>query len=129
MKIIIEVIPHDKQRYTTVGDWVWKDKNTLCIFVSSMKNWKYEMLIALHELVEVLLCKDRKIPQKKVDTFDINFEIARNHFPKALGNQEPGDMTNAPYYNEHQFATRLEKLFAEELGVDFKKYNSTVENL
>src|ERR1700730_8034346 len=51
MKGIIETVPHQKQRYETVGDWQW-DGDTLKISVSDLGNWKYEMAIAYHELRE-----------------------------------------------------------------------------
>lgn len=83
------------------------------------------MLVAFHELAEVLLCKDRKISQKSVDKFDIEFEKNR----KEGNTDEPGNSKKAPYYNEHQFATKVEKMLAKELKVDWKKYDKFIANL
>lgn len=124
MRIIINVIPNDQQRYPTCGDWEW-DGDKLTILVSSMKNWRYEMLVAFHELAEALICKHRGIAEKDVIAFDIAFEKAR----KDDDVSEPGDDPNAPYYAEHQFATCVERLLALELSVNWKKYDDTVTNL
>jgi hypothetical protein len=124
MKITIEVIKHEDQRYETVGDWVWNGDD-LTIFVSSMDNWRYEMLVAFHEMAECLMCKHRGIAQEDVDNFDIQFEKLREDGDVS----EPGDEPNAPYYREHQIATILERTLALELGVNWKQYDDTVVNL
>ena len=61
MNIHIETINHKDQRYDTAGDWFFDLSGDLYIKVSDTTNWKYNALIALHELIEVLLCKDRII--------------------------------------------------------------------
>lgn len=124
MKIIIETIPHKRQRYPTVGDWYTK-KGTLHIRVSKMSDWRYELLVALHELVEVQLCKNRGVTQKAVDAFDIAFEKRR----KSGNEDEPGDDPKAPYRKEHFFATSVERLMAAELGVDWGKYDEEIISL
>ena len=128
MKITIETIPHKEQRYETCGDWTFDKDGNLNMFISDMKNWKYEALVAVHELVEVLLCKDRKISQKTVDAFDINFEKER---AKGLHDEEdePGDDPKSPYRKEHQFATDLEFLLAHQLNVDTEKYADKIYSL
>ena len=124
MKIIIETIPHKKQRYPTVGDWYFK-KGVLHIRVSKMSSWKNEMLVAVHELVEVLLCKDRGITTAQVDAFDKAFEKKR----KPGNEDEPGDDPKAPYRKEHFFATNIERLMAAELRVDWAKYDQEIMDL
>jgi len=128
MNILIRTIPHSKQRYPTVGDWEFSENGDLTITVSEMGNWKYELLVALHELVEVSLCKDRDISQESVDSFDIQFEEER-----AAGlhttEEEPGHDPRAPYKDEHVFAEIIERLLAKQLGVDWKTYDKTVTNL
>lgn len=125
-KITIEVIPHAEQRYETVGDWIYSNDNEeLTIKVSDMNNWKYNMLVGVHELIEVLLCDARGITQVEVDNFDKEFEEKR-----VEGNvDEPGDDPAAPYKDEHFFATNIERLLCAELGVDWKTYNDIIENL
>lgn len=128
MNINIQTIPHDQHRYPTCGDWWLDTEGNLQIRVSAMGNQDYEALVALHELVEVLLCKKRGISTERVDAFDMQFEKDRE-----LGlhgeNDEPGDDPQAPYKREHFFATNIEALMSSELGVDWKTYESTIEKL
>lgn len=125
MRIYVNVIPHRSQRYDTVGDWIFGDNGNLTINVSDMKDWRYEFLVAFHELIEAMLCKQRGISQEEVDDFDIAFEARRVRGDLS----EPGDNALAPYYNEHQFATCLERLMALELGVIWKEYDEKVSSL
>lgn len=125
MNINIKTIPHNEQRYDTVGDWWWAENEDLEIRVSDMKNPKYEFLVALHELVEVMLCKDREITTEMVDAFDKAFEANR----KEGDFREAGDSLDAPYQKEHFFATCIERLVACELKVDWIKYDETVNKL
>lgn len=121
MNVKIEVIPHKKQRYPTVGDWYF-EKGNLVIRVSGMGNWRYEMLVAIHELAEVLMCKHDGISQKSVDKFDIAFENNRN----PLNEDEPGDDPKAPYRKQHCIATGIERVLAAELGVSWNKYADAI---
>ena len=124
LNIEIKTIADKKQRYNTVGDY-W-DKNGKSFFrVSDMNNWKYEILIALHEIVEAYLCKSRSISENSISKFDEQYEKNRKY--GIL--DEPGNNPNAPYYKEHQFATKIEKLFAKELNIDWKEYNALITKL
>jgi hypothetical protein len=122
MKIIIETIPHNEQRYDTAGDWVFDADGTLTIKVSDMGNDTYSFLIGMHEAVEAWLCKIREIDETKVSNFDKEFRM------KSLPG-EPGDSPLAPYRKEHFFATNVERMLATELNVDWQSYDSQVENL
>jgi hypothetical protein len=125
MNITIKTIPHKKQRYPTCGDWWFDEQGNLQIRVSDVGNPNYEALVALHEMVEALLCKKRGITAAQVDTFDKAFEASRQP-----GNEgEPGDDPKAPYRKEHFFATNIEALMSEELGVDWQKYEEVIDAL
>lgn len=124
LNIRIETIPHEKQQYETVGNWFW-DVDTLVIHISNMKNWKYELLVAIHEITETALCRDRNISEDSVTDFDLEFEARRQE-----GNtDEPGDDPNSPYRKEHLFATNIERLLAAELKVEWDKYEKTINSL
>lgn len=125
MKITIETIPHETQRYPTVGDWLFEPNGDLTIKVSELGDWRYNSLVALHELVEVLKCKHDGVGQKEVDAFDIAFEINR----KPDDDSEPGDSPDAPYKKQHCLATGIERIMAAELGVDWKTYDDAVMSL
>ncbi len=72
-----------------------------------------------------MLCKERGITEQSVTDFDIDFEKKRPE-----GNvDEPGDAVDAPYRKEHFFATNIERLMSEQLGVNWQEYDSIVVNL
>lgn len=124
MNIHIEVIPHEQQRYETVGDWRWNEGD-LTISVSNTSNWKYEALVAVHELCEVLMCKNDGVSQEDVDEFDQAYEAHR----KPNDDSEPGDDPAAPYRKQHFIATNIERILAVALGVDWKRYEDTLYEL
>ena len=126
LDITIITLPHAHQRYDTVGDYTSRIVHDFCItdegvavdeiMVSEQKDWRYEALIAVHEMVEMFLCRHRNISFDAIDAFDMNFNDP---------GKEPGDAPEAPYFNEHQFATRLEKEMAKELGVNWDDYEAS----
>lgn len=121
IQIEAKSIPHNEQRYETVGDWYYSN-GVRTFRVSEFGNKDYEFMILLHEMVEQHLCEKRGISQESVDAFDIQFEKDRQE-----GNEdEPGDEQSAPYYREHQFATIIERMMCQELGIDWKEYEKSV---
>lgn len=120
-RVIINTIKHEDQRYNTVGDWE-KIGDELIISVSDTKNWRYNMAIALHELVEALLCLDIGTSQEEVDIFDKKFLQAN-----MLG--EPGDHPDAPYRMEHGFATSAERMLISAMNVNWADYEKSVDSL
>jgi hypothetical protein len=125
MKIHIETIPHEDQRYPTVGDY-WEQDGVEQVRVSKMKDWRYEILVTVHELVEMAITRHRGIPEEAISEFDIAFEKSRE---ERLTIGEPGDHPQAPYRREHFFATSLERLLAAELEVDWPEYERYVDTL
>lgn len=117
MKILIETTPHLKQRYNTVGDW-YVEGDIVCIRVSQLGNWRYEALIAVHELFEYLLCTHDGITQETVDQFD-----------KTYLGDEPGDDPFAPYRSQHCFATGIERMLAAALDVGWKQYEDVLDRV
>lgn len=124
LAIDIRTIPHKKQRYPTSGDW-FERRGVQKIRVSAMEDWRYEFLVALHEVVEAALCRRRCIKEEQVDAFDIAYEQSRG----AGDFSEPGDDVAAPYHREHVAATMVERFIAGELGVDFARYEEVVRSL
>jgi len=125
MKIVIETIPHEDQRYPTVGDWQWYSDGNLSIKVSNLSDWRREALIAVHELVEVLMCKQDGVTEQSVDEFDKNYEA--NRHPDNF--DEPGDDPSAPYVKQHCVATGIERILAANLGVNWKEYEEELDKL
>lgn len=122
MKIMIQTIPHDQQRYETCGDWWFDASDNLHVSVSEMGNRDYEALIAVHEVVEALACRAHGVLERDVSAFDKGL-LAGGY------TGEPGDHPAAPYRREHCFATGIERLLAAELGVDWGPYSDAVEEL
>ncbi|HZZ98730.1 MAG TPA: hypothetical protein VFG51_02235 [Candidatus Saccharimonadia bacterium] len=168
MRIVIETIKHENQRYPTVGDWLYdytyfcntcsqslitphiedvkcvRCKTSMCLInttlsirVSELGDWRREALVAVHELVEVLLCKHDGVEQASIDKFDIAFEekraadldTANPDEQKLLLMLEPGDDPGAPYRKQHSFASGIERLLAAALDVEWMPYVEQVENL
>ena len=117
IKVDIHSVNHNHQRYDTAGDWYFHNDGET-IRVSDMDNWKYEMLLAVHELIEYIACTNEGISEEVVTDFDLSF----------IGD-EPGDSKDAPYHDQHKFATKIEKLLAKRLDVDWKLYDKAVQSL
>lgn len=118
-RIVIDFIPHDQQRYPTVGDWLYEG-STLLIRVSRTADPRYEQLVAAHELVEVLQCNLDGVSQEVVD-----------HFDTVTGKDldEPGDSPDAPYHAQHLIASAVERVLASAMHVDWEAYADALEAL
>jgi hypothetical protein len=122
LNITINTIPHSQHRYPTVSDYFLNGNGQQQFLISDMGNKDYEFLVAIHELIEQHLTEKRGISEESITKFDEEFEAKREE-----GNlDEPGNDPKAPYWKEHQFATKIEKLVADELGVDWVEYDNAV---
>ena len=126
MRIVIETIPHDQQRYDTCGDWRIDDAGDWRIKVSELPAKiglfpeKFAFLVAFHELIEMAMCQADGVGEAEVDSFDLYYAGSRD---------EPGDDDDAPYYEQHQIATGLERTMAALLRVDWSEYEKHVNAL
>ncbi|GAC1456955.1 MAG: hypothetical protein PVSMB1_06680 [Gemmatimonadaceae bacterium] len=118
-------IPHAEQAYPTCGDWREGPEGEWIIYVSRQPDWRYEVLVAVHEMIEMAICKHRHIPEEVVTAFDRGYEAAR----EAGNTEEPGDDPASPYREAHQFATMVERLLADELTVSWPAYEGALEEL
>lgn len=125
MKIIIETIPHDQQRYETCGDWLIRENGDIQIFVSAFGSPMEEALVGLHEAHEALMCIERGITQEQVDKFDMEFEANRQPEDES----EPGDDPSAPYHEPHGIATGIERIMAAALHTPWKTYEGKINAL
>lgn len=92
--VAIDTIPHDRQRYDTVGDyWFGNDKGhypkLLTLKVSDMGDWRYGIACAIHELIEAALLVQKKIDEAQVSEFDQDYENARQEIQKTTSNVDP----------------------------------------
>ena len=123
VKFVVSEVPHRKQRYETVGDWI--PGKPVAVRVSKMKDERYVFLVALHELIEYELCRMKGITDERVVEFDKKFERERSMGLHEKW-EEPGDDSRAPYRREHQFATMIEGMVARKLAVRWPDYEKTV---
>jgi hypothetical protein len=124
MEIRIKAIPHNQQRYNTVGDWYFSKRGCLEIRVSQMDFWRAEVLVCVHELVEALLCIVDGISPEAVDDFDTKFESPS--YSIETPSMEPGDHPKAPYQFQHCIATAVERLLCPLLGLKWGDYDRAV---
>jgi hypothetical protein len=120
-------IPHKSHRYPTVGDF-WGDRNAWQLRVSEMSDIRFEFLVLLHEMVEMMLMMHRGIPEEIQGEFDRMYEKERadgKHKPE----DEPGFDPRSPYLAEHTFASHIEEMMAKELGVDWETFANEVDHL
>ena len=94
--------------------------------VSRLPDWRYEILVAVHEIIELAITKHRGIPEAAISEFDVEFERLRE---SGLRSGEPGDHPDSPYCKEHFFATNVERLLASELDVSWFEYEQYVDGL
>lgn len=126
MVIEIQVIPHNLQRYPTVGDWYLDQASgKMLIKVSDMEDWRAESLVSIHELVEALLCRAAGVESHQVDAWDMAYEKNR----KPGDDSEPGDHPDAPYHKQHFIATQVEKLVCAAMGLTWSEYEQMVKKL
>lgn len=93
-----------------------------------MSDWRYEALVLVHELVEVVLCQNEGVKQEDVDEFDMEFEKRRSK-SLTVDNSEPGDNRFAPYQKQHCIATGVERVLAACLGVKWADYETEINSL
>lgn len=126
-ELIYRAIPNAEHRYPTCGDY-WQDEFGIHhIRVSQLSDWRYQVLILIHELCEYALCLQRGISEEEITAFDKIFEHERSK--GKWSDEEPGDDKRAPYHLEHQTATQIERIMAHHLRVNWKDYEEEVADL
>jgi hypothetical protein len=125
LNIEIKTIPHARQRYETIGDWTIGPNGHIHIYVSELGDWRMEFAVAIHELVEMQLCRFLGITQTEVDDFDMAYEAQR--VPDNY--DEPGDDPRAPYHRQHCVATGIERIMVCMLGLSWKEYEARINSL
>jgi hypothetical protein len=94
--VSINTVPHDMQRYDTVGDYVF-DKlgdstgvvDRLRMTVSDMGDWRFGIACGVHELVEAALLVQHRIDEAQVSEFDTDYEAARREWLKLCSGDYP----------------------------------------
>jgi hypothetical protein len=110
-RIIIEHKPFSKMRYSTVGDWYDKEGN-IHIDTILTDDWRVNISIAIHNLIEKFLCDNSNVKGEDVDKYAMNHHLE----------DDPGLNPDAPHHDQHMLADRIERLIHTELGLSRKKY-------
>lgn len=149
--INVRTIPHNQHRYPTTGDWwVQSDnltgKTTLEIRVSESGDWRANIAVAIHEIVEAVVCIADGVEPEALDRFDSAYEMVRED-PKtwvdaeaALQREfgghdeitphtEPGEDLHAPYRHQHAIATQVEWIVTEAMHLPWKLYEEELSTL
>jgi hypothetical protein len=116
-QVHVEVVPPKSMRYRTVGDWLFLFPGCLMIRVADTGNWKYNILVAIHELIEVVLCRDAGVSAKQVDRFDLAHQ----------DDEDPGTHPKAPYGKQHLIAMGVEMTLAAVMGVKWRVYEDVLD--
>lgn len=119
-KIVIEVIDHTAQRYDTAGDWWFDPDGTLHVAVSKMSDPRYTVLLAMHELTEAILCRHAGVTTEQVDAWDMG---------EGADLDEPGDDPRAPYHDQHDASSVVERFLAHQLAVNWNAYGDAFNEL
>jgi hypothetical protein len=90
-----------------------------------MNNEMFNGMVAVHELVEFLLCRHKGISEEAITKFDIKFEKKR----KKGNDDEPGFDNKAPYRNEHTAATAVEMIMCSSAGISWNDYGNKINSL
>lgn len=122
LQYVIEILEPGEMRYPTCGDYFEDDNGVTHIQICDQGDWKKNLLITVHEMVEEALTRDRGITEKAISDFDFDFEDNRQENDLS----EPGDHPNAPYRREHRFSENIERQLAYELGVDWLEYDKNL---
>lgn len=122
MNITIKVIPESQQRACVNGcDWYWDDNNDLQVRVSPLSDWRHEVLLGIHEVVEAIMCRHNGVTQEMVDAFDVEYD--KTHAVDINAGDDPA----SPYKREHTLATAIERIICAELEVDWKTYDDEIQ--
>jgi hypothetical protein len=125
MNIHVTIIANDQHRPGIGGaDWQFDQNGDLNVRISQMIDPRYEVTLAIHEIVEAVLCAFHGITDKEVDAYDIPRDLAD---PANTCNR--GDEVDCPYRAEHNAATACERVVAGELGVPWRDYDNELSRL
>lgn len=104
------------QKCSKCNEWL-KIREWLQVRVSPMSDWRREMLLAIHETVEALMCCHNSVTVAQVDKFDQEYDKTHTF------DLDAGDERDAPYRHEHCLATAIERILCAEFGVVWSEYD------
>jgi hypothetical protein len=117
--VLIKFVPPSEARYRTIGDWFFTFPGDLTIQIADTGNWIYNLLVAIHELIEVFLCQIAGVTEKQVDRFDLAHQA----------DEDPGSHPKAPYHDQHMIAMGVEMILSAKAGVKWRKYEDALDRV
>lgn len=93
----------------------------LIVKVNPLSDWRYEVLLKIHEAVEAIMCRHKGVKVAEVDAFDLEYESTHSSDLNA------GDDPRAPYVRQHCIATGIERVLSAELDVNWEIYDKDLE--
>lgn len=134
-RIFIKEIPHESNKWATLGDWWFGDEQRninqdgdLYITISQMPMWKYFWPILAHEIIEIAWCLTHGVTSQECEDYDAMWEDELNrglHKPE----EEAGFDKRSPYRGGHIWGARFERLVCWILGINWKKYCRDCEEI
>lgn len=126
LKIEIEIKNSiSEMRYSTVGDYYFKEDGTLKFEIADSGSSFFNKMILIHEMVEQALLEFRGVSNEVIDEFDFKFELDR----RTDNVDEPGFDPKAPYHREHALATSVEMMMCALSGVSWKEYEDKIDSI
>lgn len=114
-------------RYVTLGDYFFKGGKRV-FQITKTGNDVMDDLIFLHEFVEEILTRSRGIKEEDILKFDlwVEEEVKKGNCPDDA---EPAEHKLSPYRKEHRFAEKIERMVAQQLNINWEKYNYELNKL
>jgi len=126
--IDITAVPHGEQSYDTPAEWEEPVEGVWQIAVSDLRDWRYNLLTALGQQIEMALCKQAGVTSEQIQAFAVAHGKRRRAGDSDYQGA-PGDHPDAPHKQAHRFAQQMLKQIAPELGVVWSRYQRALEAL
>lgn len=110
---------------TTVGFWRFdqpNNKGTLHVYVAKMCDWRYEVSVFGHELIESVYCWLCGVTTEVCDKFDDQCELEFDAGTRDV-HLEPGFDPKCPYRWGHVMGSWWEWVFIHATLASWKKYD------
>lgn len=121
MDIHIKVDASEIRPPFTGADWWFSENGDLQVRVAKLSSEKRELLLAVHETLEAILCHFDGVTHEMVDVFDSEYD--RTH----ASDLNAGDDPLAPYARQHSFATATERMMAAYWNENWLEYDKELE--
>ena len=111
LHISIDTIPQKQHEYATYGNYKGHIRRRF-IEVSELNDWRWEFLIALHELIEQNIALALGLSEAEILAWDL----------AHLESDDPGSLDGCPYKFMHLYAERAEKDMCRMCNWDYEEY-------